>query len=105
MGFMQKGINGKPLKRQGNRKLEFSEFGIVAKKPEPEKSDANRALEFAKRLPRREKVDHEALIQNFGTVIQSDSKELDANRALEFEKSLRGKHELDHEALVRDFGR
>jgi len=66
MGFLQTGINNRPLKQQDNRGLEFTEFGIV-KKPEPPKPDGNRALEFAKRLPRgRGEVDQEALVRNFG---------------------------------------
>jgi len=104
MGFLQRGVNNQPLKKQDNRKPTFTEFGIV--KIEPPKPDGNKAVEFAKRLGQgREKVDHEFLVQNFGTVIQPDSKEPDGGRVLEIEKSFRGKRELDHEVLIQNFGR
>ncbi len=65
MGFLQTGINNRPLKRQDRRKPDFSEFGIV-KQPEPPKPDGSKALEIAKSLRGRGEVDHEALIRNFG---------------------------------------
>ncbi len=66
MGFLQLGINNKPLKQQDKRKLGFSEFGIV-KQPEPPKSDGSRALEIAKRLGQgKHELDHEFLVEHFG---------------------------------------
>ncbi len=103
MSFLKTGVNNRPLKKQDDRKLKFSEFGII-KQSEPEKPDRSKSLEIAKRLSRgREELDHEALIRNFGTVIQPEPKE--PGGASEIKKGFRGKNELDCEALIKNFGR
>ncbi len=65
MSFLRTGINNQPLKKQGNRKLKFSEFGII-QKDEPEQPDRSKSLEIARNLPSKHELDHEFLVEHFG---------------------------------------
>ncbi len=108
MGFLHTGINNKPLKQPDKRKLEFSEFGIV-KRPEPENQNKNMALDFAKNLQPSSrtmiKIDHEALIRNFGGGVQPEMEKPAQGMAPEIGKSFRDRNGLDHEFLTQHFGR
>jgi len=97
MAFLQRGVNNEPLERQDKKEYVFSEYGIV-KKPKLEKPDGSRAVEVARRLPYRGKIDHDLLVRNFGTVIQPEKEP-------EIVRNLRGKNEVSHESLIENFGR